>query len=390
MQAYIVHFGELGLKGRNRSPFARQLVDNIYAVLHDVDGTKVQRFHSHILVTVPVDTPGSMMEQRLGKVFGIAYFAPAKVVVPDLEAICQTALDLAGDMLTPETTFRVSTNRGDKQFSYKSPEVDREVGARIVDATGAPVKLKDPDVTLNIQVYQDAAYLFIRRLLGPGGLPVGVSGRVLTLFSGGIDSPVAAHLMLKRGCTLDLLHFHLLPGKEAARTSKIAAMARAVLAPHQLPAPLYLASAAPFETAMAEMDTRVATVVFRRFIMRVAERIAQQRQSLALITGESVGQVASQTLQNINLIERATTLPILRPLIGFDKAEIIAVAKDIDTYELSIQPYKDPCSLHARNPATWARLDEVEAVEAQIDVEALVEETLDNYVDELWIGFVKG
>ena len=151
----------------------------------------------------------------------------------DLEAIAQEALRLADGVITAETTFRVSTSRGYKQFPYKSPEIDREVGARIVEATGAPVKLKNPDVTLNIQIYQDAAYLFINRLRGPGGLPVGVSGRVLTLFSGGIDSPVAAHLMLKRGCTLDFLHFHLLPGTEAARNSKIVAMARAVLAPHR-------------------------------------------------------------------------------------------------------------------------------------------------------------
>ena len=181
--------------------------------------------------------------------------------------------------------------------------------------------------------------------------------------------------------------FHLLPGTEAARNSKIVAMARAVLAPHRRLAPLYLASAAPFETAMAALDTRVATVIFRRFIMRVASRIAQQRQALALITGESVGQVASQTLQNINVIARATMLPILRPLIGFDKAEIIDVAKHIGTYELSIQPYKDPCSLHARNPATRARLDEVVNVENQIDIDALVEETLQHYVDEVWIDF---
>ena len=387
MQAYIVHFGELGLKGRNRAPFARKLVDNIRTVLKDIGGVKIQRFHSHILVKVPAGVPASVVEQRLEKIFGIAYFAPTSTVEPDLEAISQEALNLADGVLGEETTFKVSVSRGDKQFPFKSPEVEREVGARIVEATGAPVKLRHPDVTLNVQIYQDAAYLFIRRLRGPGGLPVGVSGRVLTLFSGGIDSPVAAHLMLKRGCTLDLLHFHLLPGTEAARNSKIVAMARAVLAPHRRPAPLYLASAAPFETAMAALDTRVATVVFRRFIMLVAERIARQRQSLALITGESVGQVASQTLQNINVISLATALPILRPLIGFDKAEIIDVAKRIGTYELSIQPYKDPCSLHARNPATWARLDEVVNVENRIDIDALVEETLQNYVDEVWIDF---
>jgi len=387
MQAYIVHFGELGLKGRNRIYFARQLVDNIRTVLWDVEGTEVKFFHSHILVKVFVDMPMAVVEQRLGKIFGIAYYAPTTIVLSDFEAISQAALHLVEGVITPETTFKVDTTRGDKQFPVKSQEVDREIGARIVDMTGAPVKLKNPDVTLTIQIYEDATYLFVRRLPGAGGLPVGVSGRVLTLFSGGIDSPVAAHMMLKRGCTLDLLHFHLLPSVELARTSKIVEMARAVLAPHRLSAPLSMVSAAPFETAMADINTRVSTVVFRRFIMRVAEHIAEQRRCLALITGESVGQVASQTLQNINLIGRATTLPILRPLIGYDKAEIIAAAQRLGTYDLSIQPYKDPCSLHARHPATSANLDEVERVEAEIGVADLVEETLRAYVDEVWIDF---
>jgi len=216
---------------------------------------------------------------------------------------------------------------------------------------------------------------------------VGVSGRVLTLFSGGIDSPVAAHMMLKRGCTLDLLHFHLLPNAELARASKIVDMARAVLAPHRLAAPLYLISAAPFETAMASVNTRVATVVFRRFIMHTAERLALQRKALALVTGESIGQVASQTLPNINMISKATTLPILRPLISYDKSEIVAAAQRIGTYEFSIQPYKDPCSIHARNPSTWANLDEVMRVETEIDVPTLLETTLRDYVDEVWINF---
>lgn len=386
-QAYIVHFGELGLKGRNRSTFVRRLVDNIRVVLRDTGEVKIRRFHSHILANVPGDADSSVIESRLAKVFGIAYFAPTSIVALDFEAIAQEALRLADGTITTGTTFKVSASRGNKQFPYKSPDIEREIGARIVDLTGAPVKLQNPDVTLNIQVYQDAAYLFINRLRGPGGLPVGVSGRVLTLFSGGIDSPVAAHLMLKRGCTLDFLHFHLQPGKEAARTTKITALARAVLAPHRLAAPLYLVSAAPFEAAIAALETRVATVVFRRFIMRAAERIALQRQSLALVTGESVGQVASQTLQNINLIARATTLPILRPLIGFDKAEIIDVAKHIDTFTLSVQPYRDPCSLHARNPSTWARLEQVLDVEEQINVDAVLEQTLQDYVDEVWIDF---
>jgi thiamine biosynthesis protein ThiI len=392
MQAYIVHFGELGLKGRNRIFFVRQLVKNIRAALRDAEGVEgplpeVTSFHSHILVKVFADLPAETIEARLAKVFGIAYFAPTIIVPTDFEAISQAALQLAEGVVTSTTTFKVDTTRGDKQFPIYSQEVDREIGARIVALTGAPVKLKNPDVTVSIQIYEDAAYCFVRRLPGAGGLPVGVSGRVLVLFSGGIDSPVAAHMMLKRGCTLDLLHFHLLPSAELARASKIPDMARAVLAPHRLAAPLYLISAAPFETAMADINTRVATVVFRRFIMRAAERLARQRKALALVTGESIGQVASQTLPNINLISQATTLPILRPLIGYDKGEIVTAAQGIGTYDLSIQPYKDPCSIHARNPATWANLDEVQRVETEIDVANLLETTLRDYVDEVWIDF---
>ncbi len=387
MQAYIVHFGELGLKGRNRMFFIRQLVENIRAVLHDAEGAEVDPFHSHILVKAPADLPAEIIEARLGKLFGIAYFAPTLITPADFEAISQAALQLAEGVVTSATTFKVDTTRGNKQFPVYSQEVDREIGARIVARTDAPVRLKNPDVTVSIQIYEDAAYCFVRRLPGAGGLPVGVSGRVLTLFSGGIDSPVAAHMMLKRGCTLDLLHFHLLPSAKLARASKIADMARAVLVPHRLAAPLYLISAAPFETAMADINTRVATVVFRRFIMRAAEQLALQRKALALVTGESIGQVASQTLPNINLISQATTLPILRPLIGYDKAEIVAAAQRIGTYDLSIQPYKDPCSIHARNPATWANLDEVTRVETEIDAPTLLETTLRDYVDEVWIDF---
>jgi thiamine biosynthesis protein ThiI len=266
-------------------------------------------------------------------------------------------------------------------------EVDRRVGAAVVEATGAPVNLTEPDVTVAIQIYEDAAYLFVDRIPGPGGLPIGSSGRVIALFSGGIDSPVAAHMMMKRGCAVDFLHFHLLPTVERIRSAKIVAMARKVLAPHRTPARLYMVSSAPFEAAMAALNSRVATVVFRRFVVRAAEQLAYYRRAPALVTGESVGQVASQTLQNINLIARATTLPVLRPLIGMDKLEIIEIAKEIGTYELSIQPYRDPCSLHARNPATWGRLSDVEEIEQQIGIEDLLQETLDSHVEEIRISF---
>ena len=386
---YIVHYGELGLKGHNRIDFERRLVTNIGRALEDLGHPEVRRFHSYIMVTVSESVPGGDMEARLQRIPGIAYFAPVTTAPPELEAIAATAVSLADGIITPETSFRVKTTRGDKTFPMISPQVDREIGARIVQATRAPVNLTSPDVTLSIQIYGDSAYLFVRRIPGMGGLPVGSSGRALVLFSGGIDSPVAAHLMMKRGCAVDFVHFHLLSNRERIHSAKIVAMARQVLTPHRAAGRLYMVSAAPFEAAMTAMDSRVATVVFRRFIMRAAERLSRRRKALALITGESLGQVASQTLKNIGMINRATQLPILRPLISMDKEEIVSIAKDIGTYELSIEPYQDPCSLHARHPATWARLADVSGVESAIDVASLLEETLAEHVEEIHIGFAR-
>ncbi len=385
MSVYIIHYGELALKGGNRPQFEKQLSYNIRAALRDLGTAATQRFYGYIVLTMPDDIPQAEVESRLARVFGIAYFAPATVVPAEFEAIAEAALRLAQGVITAETTFKVHARRGDKQFPYTSPEINREIGARIVDLTHAPVKMHQPDVTLNIQVYRDAAYLFIKRLPGAGGLPVGVSGRVLSLFSGGIDSPVASMMMQRRGCTLQFLHFHLLP-PDAARNSKIVSLARAVLAVTRFSAPLYLASAAPFEAAMATVNTRLATVLFRRLMMRVASRLAERNRCLALVTGDSVGQVASQTLPNMGVIERATEWPILRPLVGMDKEEIIKLARHYGTYELSIQEYRDPCSLHANRPATHARLSQVLELESQLDMDALVEETLAT-VDELWIEF---
>jgi thiamine biosynthesis protein ThiI len=392
-QPYIVHYGELGLKGRNRIHFEQRLISNIQQAFGHVDDVKVRRFHSYLMVRLPDALPADEAESRLRRIFGIAYFAPVTVISrgegqpEEMNRIREAALKLATRTITAATTFRIRTTRGDKNFPLKSMEVDRRVGAAVVEATGAPVNLTEPDVTVAIQIYEDAAYLFVDRIPGPGGLPIGSSGRVIALFSGGIDSPVAAHMMMKRGCAVDFLHFHLLPTVERIRSAKIVAMARKVLAPHRTPARLYMVSSAPFEAAMAALNSRVATVVFRRFVVRAAEQLAYYRRAPALVTGESVGQVASQTLQNINLIARATTLPVLRPLIGMDKLEIIEIAKEIGTYELSIQPYRDPCSLHARNPATWGRLSDVEEIEQQIGVEDLLQETLGSHVEEIRISF---
>lgn len=384
MQTYIVHYGELGLKGRNRPQFEKRLAHNMRVALRDLGQVKVQLHRGYMAVEVADEAPPERIEQRLAGVFGIAYFAPALAVPQELEAITEAALQLARRAITPETSFKVQARRADKRFPVTSMDLNRELGARIVDEIGAPVRLRDPAVTLHVQVYPEKVYLFTQRLPGPGGLPVGTAGRVTMLLSGGIDSPVAAHLMLKRGCAVDFVHFHMLRNETEIRASKVVALARAVLSPHRLPAVVYMLPSQPFQMALMEYDSRVELVVFRRFIMRVAERIARRRKSLALVTGDNLGQVASQTLENLCVTSQAVETPILRPLISFDKMEIVDLAQRIGAYELSIQPYQDPCSLHARHPATRAKLAVVEELEAKIGVESLIEETLAQ-IEEIWI-----
>ena len=376
MQTYIVHYGELGLKGRNRPQFEKRLAHNMRVALRDLGQVKVQLHRGYMAVEVADEAPPERVEQRLAGIFGIAYFAPALAVPQEMGAITEAALQLARRVITPDTSFKVQARRADKRFPVTSMDLNRELGARIVDEIGAPVRLRDPAITLHVQVYPEKVYLFTQRIPGPGGLPVGTAGRVTMLLSGGIDSPVAAHLMLKRGCLVDFVHFHMLRNATEIRASKVIALARAVQAPHRLPAVVYMLPSQPFQMAMMEYDSRVELVVFRRFIMRVAERIAQRRKALALITGDNLGQVASQTLETLCVTSQAVETPILRPLISFDKMEIVDVAQRIGTYELSIQPYQDPCSLHARHPATRAKLAVVEELEAKIGVESLIEETL--------------
>ena len=388
MQTYIVHYGELGLKGQNRPQFEKRLAHNMRVALRDLGQVKVQLYRGYMAVGVADEAPPERVEQRLTGVFGIAYFAPALAVPQELEAITEAALHLARRAITPETSFKVQARRADKRFPVTSMDLNRELGARIVDEIGAPVRLHDPAVTLHVQIYPEKVYLFTRRIPGPGGLPVGTAGRVTMLLSGGIDSPVAAHLMLKRGCAVDFVHFHMLRNETEIRASKVIALARAVLSPHRLPAVVYMLPSQPFQMALLEYDSRVELVAFRRFIMQVAERIAQRRKSLALVTGDNLGQVASQTLENLCVTSRAVETPILRPLISFDKQEIVEVAQRIGTYELSIQPYQDPCSLHAHHPATRAKLAVVEELEAKIGVESLIEETLAQ-TEEIWINFAR-
>ncbi len=377
MVRYLVHYGELGLKGRNRPRFERALARNMRRALEIFGQFTVHRMPGYMIVETADAVPEAEVEQRLASVFGIAYFAPIEVVSQEMEAITETALRLAHEVVEPTKTFKVETRRADKRFPVQSPEVSRRIGAEIVDVIGAPVDLTSPEATVYIQIYQDGVYLFNRRIEGPGGLPVGISGKVMVLLSGGIDSPVAAHMMLKRGCDVEFVHFHMLRRHQAIRENKVVALARRVLRPHRLPATLHMLPAHPFQLAVLEQVSDVELVVFRRFILKAAERLAQAQGALALVTGDNLGQVASQTLQNLHVTGRAVETPVLRPLIAFDKEEIIRVAKAIETYKLSIQPYQDVCSIRAQHPATWASMNDVRAFEAKMDLPTVLDATLE-------------
>jgi tRNA uracil 4-sulfurtransferase len=377
MLRYLVHYGELALKGRNRPRFERTLAENMRRALAAFGRFTVQILPGYMIVETQDEVAEAQVERRLASIFGIAYFAPIEVVPQDMDAITETALRLAREVVTPTTTFKVETRRADKSFPVQSPEVSRQVGAEIVDEIGAPVDLTAPEATVYVQIYQDGVYLFNRRIEGPGGLPVGVSGLVMALFSGGIDSPVAAHLMLKRGCEVEFVHFHLLRRTQSICENKVVELARAVVRPHRLSTTVHMLPAHPFQMAVLEQVSDVELVVFRRFILRAAARLAQERGALALVTGDNLGQVASQTLKNLHVTGRAVEMPVLRPLIAFDKEEIIRVAREIQTYELSIQPYQDVCSIRAQHPATWASMADVRAFEAKLDLASVLATTLE-------------
>ncbi|MBN1262003.1 MAG: tRNA 4-thiouridine(8) synthase ThiI [Anaerolineae bacterium] len=376
MQSYIVHYGELGLKGRNRPQFLKRLAHNIRVALLDLGKVAVRVSRSYLMVEVDEHADPEQVRARLSGIFGIAYFAPTRKVEQDPAQIEQVVLEMAQDVIDENTSFKVQVKRGDKRFPMRSIDAEREWGALIVARTHAPVRLQDPDVTVNVQIYPESTYIFSRRFPGARGLPVGSAGRVVVLLSGGIDSPVAAHMMLKRGAAIDFLHFHMLRTPDEIHQSKVVALARQVMAPHRLPAVVHMIPAQPFQMAVLGHESRVETVVFRRFILKVAEHVARRRRALALVTGDNLGQVASQTLKNLYVTSRAVEMPILRPLVAFDKQEIVELAQNIGTYELSIAPYQDPCSMHAHRPATWAKMAEVRMLEAAIDIESVVNDTL--------------
>jgi thiamine biosynthesis protein ThiI len=374
----LVHYGELALKGGNRPIFEKTLIENISRALAGLHIKAVRKLYGRLVVDLAPDSPWEEVRQRLGRVCGVVNFSPAHRVEATVEDI-EAAVDEATSQYAFDS-FRVQTKRADKTFALNTPELNAHIGARVQAATGAAVDLSDAaELTLAIEIVSGTALVACERHPGPGGLPVGVSGRVACMLSGGIDSPVAAYRMLKRGCLVDFIHFHSYPYTDRASVDKAVEVAE-LLTRFQNRASVSLVPFAEVQQRIvAETPANLRIIIYRRFMVRISESIAQGLGAKALVTGESLGQVSSQTLTNITTIEAAAAaMPILRPLIGMDKQEIINLARTIGTYEVSIQPHDDCCSfLMPSRPATRSTPEELEAAEAALDVEALVSMALE-------------
>ena len=371
MRYLVGRFHEIALKGRNQWRFVDPLRHNLRSIFADTKLGRMRAEGPRIIIELPDDIDDATAIARASCVFGFANFSLSYRVPLELDAIKAEAIRRARQHSA--ATFRVRTRRGDKRFLMTSMEIDREVGAAIVEELGLKVQLDDPELTVSIEILTDAAFVSAGKIPGAGGLPVGISGRALTLISGGIDSPVAAHRMMRRGLALDFVHFHAYPIVSAASREKACELV-AHLTRYQARSTLALV---PFGALQREIvansDRPLRVVLYRRFMLRIASALATKFRSRALVTGESLGQVASQTLDNMAVIENAARLPMLRPLLGMDKNEIVDQARAIGTFETSILPDEDCCTLFIpEHPETHARLDEVEALEARFEIDRMV------------------
>lgn len=372
--ALLIHFNEITLKGGNRHRFIASLQNNIQRVLR-AENVKVSAYHDRLIVTTPENTAVHLIDP-VSRIFGISGVSPVRILPETLEAMREAALETyRAAAATGEASFAVRTKRSNKRFPMRSAEVQLEVGGYVKDQTGATVCLDQPDILLKFRIYEGCIYQEGPIVQGPAGLPVGVSGRVLNLFSGGIDSPVAAWMTMKRGCMTDFLHFHTYPSAEQVANTKIHRLIHEIMAPQGRSAHLILVPYQPFE--MGLLGTRIPQeyelIIFRRFMARVGCAIARKHRCAALVTGDNLGQVASQTLENLSAFDDAADLPVFRPLVMANKNDIIDLARKIGTFDASVESYKDCCSLVARGPQTHPRLATIQRIEATMPIAEMIE-----------------
>lgn len=364
----IVHHHEIGLKGKNRGYFEKHLLRNVRLSLKDlVPYDRITGGYGRFVIYA--DDPGiqANLIERMKKIFGLSNICPGYEVEQSIDIFSTTAeLMLQGRKFE---TIKVNTSRADKSFPLNSVQINSQVGEYLCKKFNVRANLSNPDVTIYIELANKRAYIYLEKIDGAGGLPAGISGRVVSLISAGFDSPVAAYKLMKRGAYVIYVHFHSYP---LVSNNSIEQVKRIVnkLTMYQNYSKLYLVPFAEFQKdVVLKSSSKLRVILYRRMMIRVAEKIAQLEKANALVTGESLGQVASQTLLNIRVIDEASNFPILRPLIGSDKEEIIKFAENIGTAEISKEPYDDCCSyLTPRNPETWADINEVNEAEKKLDI----------------------
>ncbi|MFB5505424.1 tRNA uracil 4-sulfurtransferase ThiI [Enterococcus faecalis] len=374
----MVRYGELSTKGKNRKTFIMQLAQNVKRALADFPALKIHadRDRMHILLN------GEDSEEvipKLSKVFGIQNFSPSIRIEKEMPAIRAMVQEVVREVYTPGKTFKITAKRSDHSFELDSNGLNQELGGAVIEAIPEiQVQMKKPDINLRIEIRKDAAYLSYETIRGAGGLPVGTSGRGMLMLSGGIDSPVAGYLAMKRGVEVEAVHFASPP-----YTSEQALQKAKDLAEKLVP---YVGTIQFIEVLFTEIQEEIKRVVpqgylmtiTRRLMLRLTDAIREMRKGLVIINGESLGQVASQTLQSMVAINEVTSTPIIRPVVSMDKTEIIEIAEKIDTFELAIQPFEDCCTIFAPpQPKTRPRLDKAQEYEARLDLEGLMARALE-------------
>ncbi|MBQ1216223.1 MAG: tRNA 4-thiouridine(8) synthase ThiI [Firmicutes bacterium] len=389
-KTYIVRCGEVALKGMNKPYFERMLVDRIRRSLKKIgSGIEVRRDEGLIFVRTPLEMEEEVTLKAITKVFGVASVSPA-VEINIEEGSAQQIMDKIGDAAVEYMmniiekrgikTFKVDAKRANKQFPIQSPEIGRMIGARVLKGCKVlAVDVHEPDCKLFVSVRRGKAYVFEQKVSGFGGLPLGTNGKGMVLLSGGIDSPVAAFMMAKRGMMIEAIHFHSYPYTSERAWEKVQDLA-SIVANYCGRFTIHSINLLPIQEAIvANCPEDEITILVRRFMMRLAERVAQETGCLMLITGENIGQVASQTAEALVVTDASVQMPVMRPLIAMDKVDIMDIAKEIGTYETSILPYEDCCTVFLpKHPSTKPKLPRILESESHLDVDALVEAALES------------
>jgi thiamine biosynthesis protein ThiI len=377
MNSVLIRYHEIALKKGNRPYFTELLKRNLLCAVKDLGAKDIRSLPARLLLSFKNNIDQQAVSERIGAVFGVANFSFVEQTPKNMDALRAGILNSINGARFE--SFRIETQRGDKTFPLTSPEINRQLGAAVKEKSGARVDLSHPEVTVSVEILPREAFFGFNKIPGAGGLPVGASGRVVALISGGIDSPIASYRMMQRGCRLIFVHFHSVPYLDKTSQEKVRQLVTR-LTRHQFTSRLYLIPFGEIQRQIVAAVSRpLRVVLYRRMMIRIAEAVARKEKAKALVTGESLGQVASQTLENLSVIQAAATTPILRPLVGMDKQEIIDQARRIGTFDISSIPDQDCCQLFVpKHPATKATLSETEEAESRLDVKELLRSGIEN------------